>query len=301
MIILILFSAVPIVHSQSDDLLNMLDSITPRETLYTYGTFKSTRIVNGHSIERMPQRQLDFRVSHRFGLINQGYYQFFGLDQGSTFLSLEYGINDWVMVGLNRASLEKTASCFAKFSILRQSNGAKFMPVSMSYFVSTSLNGMKWTDPTRTNYFSSRLNYTQQLLIGRKFNEQISLQIAPTWIHRNLVPTALDNNDLFAFGMGGRYKLSRRISFNVEYYPVIRPTWNYADPQFKNCFSVGFDIETGGHVFQLLLSNSQGMIEKSFIGETTGNWFNGDMHLGFNISRVFSFKKDKDKKIITNI
>lgn len=290
-IILTFISGSSTLYCQTD-LLNMLDSVSPKETVYTYGTFKSTRVINGHSIERMPQGQLDFRVSHRFGRINQGYYQFFGLDQGSTFLSLEYGITDWVMLGLNRASLEKTVSGFAKFSILRQCSGVRNMPISLSYFVSTSVNGLKWTDPARTNYFSSRLNYTHQLLIGRKFNEQISLQIAPTLIHQNLVPTALDNNDLFAFGMGGRYKLSRRVSFNVEYYPVIRPTWNYADTQFKNCFSVGFDIETGGHVFQLLISNSQGMIEKSFIGETTGNWFNGDMHLGFNISRVFSFKND---------
>ena len=290
-IILTFISGSSTLYGQTD-LLSELDSVSPKETIYTYGTFKSTRVINGHSIERMPQGQLDFRVSHRFGRVNQGYYQFFGLDQGSTFLSLEYGITDWVMLGFNRASLEKTVSGFAKFSILRQSSGVRNMPVSLSYFVSTSVNGLKWADPTRTYYFSSRLNYTHQLLIGRKFNEQISLQIAPTLIHRNLVPTTLDNNDLFAFGMGGRYKLTRRVSFNVEYYPVIRPTWNYANTQFKNCFSVGFDIETGGHVFQLLLSNSQGMIEKSFVGETTGNWFKGDMHLGFNISRVFSFKND---------
>ena len=289
-IILTFISGSSTLYGQTD-LLSILDSVSPKETIYTYGTFKSTRVINGHSIERMPQGQLDFRVSHRFGRVNQGYYQFFGLDQGSTFLSLEYGITDWVMLGLNRASLEKTVSGFAKFSILRQSSGVRNMPVSMSYFVSTSVNGLKWVDPTRTNYFSSRLNYTHQLLIGRKFNEQISLQIAPTLIHRNLVPTALDNNDLFAFGMGGRYKLTRRVSFNIEYYPVIRPTWNYADTQFKNCFSVGFDIETGGHVFQLIFTNSLAIIEKGFIGETAGRWINGDIHFGFNISRVFTIKK----------
>lgn len=289
--LLFLFLNTIFLVSAQNDLLNMLDSISPVRTEYAYGTFKSTRVLNGHSVERMPQGQLDFRVEHRFGLMNQGYYEFFGLDQGSTFLSLEYGITDWVMLGLNRASFEKTVSGFAKFSILRQSTGAVNMPVSMSYFVSTSVNGLKWTNPTLTNYFYSRLNYTHQLLIARKFNEQFSLQIAPTLIHRNLVPTALDNNDLFALGLAGRYKLSRRISFNVEYYPVVKPFWNYNNTEFKNCFSIGLDLETGGHVFQLLISNSQGMIEKSFIAETTGNWFNGDIHLGFNISRVFSFKK----------
>jgi hypothetical protein len=277
-----------------NDLLNMIDSITPQETQYAYGTFKSTRVINGHSIERMPESQLDFRISHRFGLISQGYSQFFGLDQGFMLISLEYGIKDWVMVGLNRASTEKAVSGFTKFSILRQSSGAVNMPVSLSYFTSATVNGLNWTYPNRTNYFSSRLTYVHQLLIARKFNEQFSLQISPTLIHRNLVPTALDNNDIFALGLAARYKLSRRTSFNVEYYPVIRPTWNYVDPQYTNSFSMGFDIETGGHVFQLMVTNSMGMIDKAFITQTTDNWFKGNIHLGFNISRVFSFKKEKN-------
>ncbi|MFT3754110.1 MAG: DUF5777 family beta-barrel protein [Paludibacter sp.] len=291
-IVMFLLMACGPVSLAQTDLLNMIDSITPKQTQYTYGTFKSTRVINGHSIERMPEKQLDFRVSHRFGLISQGYEQFFGLDQGTIFISLEYGIKNWVMVGLNRASTEKTVSGFTKFSILRQSSGAINMPVSFSYFVSANVNGLKWTDPNRANYFYSRLTYTHQLLIARKFNEQFSLQVSPTLIHRNLVPTALDNNDLFAVGISGRYKLSRRIAFNVEYYPVISPFWNYVDPKYTNSFSVGFDIETGGHVFQLMLSNSVGMIEKAFIAETTDSWFKGNIHLGFNISRVFSFKKE---------
>ena len=290
-VILILISSKTALVAQTD-LLNTLDSIAPIETQYTFGTFKSTRVINGHSIERMPERQMDFRISHRFGLIKQGYDQFFGLDQGNMAIALEYGIKDWVMVGLNRASTEKTVSGFAKFSMLRQSRGVKNMPVSLSYFVSTSVNGLPWTYPDRTNYFASRITYVHQLLVARKFNEQFSMQISPTLIHRNLVPTALDNNDLLAIGLSGRYKLTRRVAFNVEYYPVIRPTWNYVDPQYTNCFSVGFDIETGGHVFQLMLTNSVGMIEKSFIADTTDSWLKGNLHLGFNISRVFSFKKD---------
>lgn len=288
---LLLVGFVPALLAQTD-LLNMIDSITPKETQYAYGTFKSTRVVNGQSVERMPEKQLDFRVSHRFGLVSQGYEQFFGLDQGNMFISLEYGIKDWLMLGLNRASMEKTVSGFTKFSILRQSSGAINMPVSFSYFVNASVNGLKWTDPNRNNYFYSRLTYTHQLLIARKFNEQFSLQVSPTLIHRNLVPTALDNNDLFAVGFSGRYKLSRRIAFNVEYYPVVSPFWNYVDPKYTNSFSVGFDVETGGHVFQIMLSNSVGMIEKAFIAETTDSWFKGNIHFGFNISRVFSLKKE---------
>jgi len=288
---LLLFSFLsPLVQAQEVNLLNMLDSIAPQKVQYTYGTFKSTRVINGHSNERMPEGQLDFRIEHRFGLINQGYYEFFGLDQSNTFFAVEYGIKNWVMVGLNRSSLDKTVSGFTKFSLLRQSTGAIVMPVSVSILLGTSVAGMKWQYPDRNNLFSSRVSYTNQVIIARKFNENLSLQFAPIWIHRNLVPTIIDKNDMFALGIASRYKISRRTSINLEYYPVISPSWNHQNTSYRNSLSIGFDIETGGHVFQLMLSNTMGMIEKTFVTETTGNWLNGDVHLGFNISRVFSLK-----------
>jgi len=288
LLVLILFSRNG--QAQEADLLSMLDSITPKEIQYTYGTFKSTRVLNGHSNERMPEGQLDFRIEHRFGLINQGYYEFFGLDQATTLFSLEYGIKDWVMLGINRASLDKTVSGFVKLSLLRQSTGALIMPVSVSMLLGTSVTGTKWAYPERNNYFSSRFSYASQLIIARKFNEGFSLQLSPVWIHRNLVPAIIDKNDMFALGISARYKLSRRISFNGEYYPVLGTSWNHQNTNYTNALSFGFDIETGGHVFQIILSNSSGMIEKTFITETTGKWLNGDIHLGFNISRVFSLK-----------
>jgi hypothetical protein len=278
-------------RSQDDDLSKLLDSISPEETQYTIATFKSTRVIDGQSIERMQKKQLDFRIAHRFGRINQGISEFYGLDQSTIFLGLEYGITDWLMVGIGRTTDEKTVNGFVKFSLFRQSTGAKSFPVSISYYANTSVMTKKWDDPTRTNYFYSRLTYVNQILIARKFNEKISLQVAPVWIHKNLVPTVLDDNDIFAMGLGGRYKLTRRVSFNAEYYPVIRPVWNYKDPDHTNALSFGFDLETGGHVFQLFLTNSPGMIEKKFITETSGKWLKGDIIFGFNISRVFSFKK----------
>jgi hypothetical protein len=280
-----------VIHAQDSNLLNMLDSIAPQKVQYTYGTFKSTRVINGHSNERMPEGQLDVRIEHRFGFINQGYSTFFGLDQANTFIALEYGIKDWVMVGLNRASVDKTVSGFAKFSILRQSTGKIQMPVSVSALVETSVEGNDIL-PGQTNLFSSRVTYTSQLIISRKINENISLQFSPVWIHRNLVPTTVDRNDMFALGFASRYKISRRTSFNIEYYPVISPSWDHQN-SYQNSLSLGFDIETGGHVFQFMITNTSGMIEKAFVTETTGKWLNGDLRLGFNISRVFSFKKIK--------
>jgi hypothetical protein len=268
----------------------MLDQDSSKVTNYTTATFKSTHVMNGQSIESMPPGQLDVRISHRFGTLNTGGYNFFGLDQSNIHLSLEYGISNWLMVGVGRGSFEKTFDGFAKFSVFRQSTGAREMPVSVSVFSSIALKSLKWTDPARTNYYSSRLSYVWQVLVARKFNQALSFQLTPTYVHRNLVVTELDPNDLYSIGAGGRLKLTKRISLNAEYYYMLNPKNNFSQ-QVYNPLTVGVDIETGGHVFQLFFTNSLGTIEKQFIGETTGQWKKGDIHFGFNISRVFTLKK----------
>jgi len=288
--ILISFLTIPLLLNAQENLLDMLDQDTKPEIEFTTATFKSTRIMNGHSVERMPGGQLDFRISHRFGRINSGAYELFGLDQSNIRFGLEYGINDWLMIGAGRGSYEKTFDGFAKFSVFRQSSGARKMPVSVTFLSAVALNSLKWADPSRTNYFSSRLSYVAQILVARKFSQSFSFQLMPAYVHRNLVATELDPNDLFTIGAGGRIKLTRRISFNAEYYYLANPE-KYLSQEVYDPLSVGFDIETGGHVFQLIFTNSVAMIEKGFIGETTGSWGLGDIHFGFNISRVFSFKK----------
>ncbi len=275
-----------------DDLLDLLNENTDPEINFTTATFKSTRIMNGHSIEKMPPGQLDFRISHRFGRINSGAYEFFGLDQANIHFSLEYGILKWLMVGLGRGTYEKTFDGFSKITLLRQSSGEIEMPVSVAVLSSVAIKSLKWPDDTRINYFSSRLSYVGQVFVARKINQGLSVQLSPSYVHRNLVATELDPNDLWAIGAGGRVKLSRRISLNAEYYYLANPG-TYMSQQVYNPLSVGFDIETGGHVFQLIFTNSLAMIEKGFIGETTGSWGKGDIHFGFNISRVFTLKKNE--------
>ncbi|MDD2304006.1 MAG: DUF5777 family beta-barrel protein [Prolixibacteraceae bacterium] len=280
-------------NTYSQDLDALLNAETKPTIDYATATFKASRIINGHSIEQMKKRQLDFRISHRFGPLNDGAYGLFGLDQSKIHFSLEYGVTDWLMLGAGRGSLNKTYDSFAKFRLLRQSSGAKWMPVSLSYFTSVELNTLKFQDPTRTNYFSSRLAFVHQLLIARKFNDKFSFQLSPTFIHRNLVKTELDMNDVYAMGFGARYKLSKRLSLNAEYYYNYNPNNKFQDTKYYNSASVGVDIETGGHVFQIMLTNSLGMREGSFIPQTTDDWFDKGIHLGFNISRVFSFQKDR--------
>jgi hypothetical protein len=269
-----------------DDISSMLDSMSTPKTDYATATFKSTRIITAHSVERMIEGQLEFRISHRFGVLNTGAGNLWGLDQATTFYSLEYGVTDWFEVGVGRSPIEKTYNGFAKFSIWRQCKGEKNMPVSISLMSEIGINSMPFDNLNQTNYFSSRLSYVNQVLIARKFSDIFSLQLSPTIIHRNLAPNVLDPNDIYAMGIGGRVKLSNRISFNAEYFYVQRPF--KVTSSYTNALSFGFDIETGGHVFQLMLTNAQGIYEKHYIGENTGTWKNKDIHLGFNVSRVFT-------------
>jgi uncharacterized beta barrel domain-containing protein DUF5777 len=275
----------------SQDLESLLENQMVETTQYTSATFKATRILNGHSIERTREGQMDFRISHRFGTINSGAYEFFGLDQAHIHLSLEYGIKDWIMVGLGRGTFEKTVDGFTKISLLRQSDGVRNMPVSVSLMTGIYVNGLRWSDSERENYFKHRLSYAHQLMIARKFTPGFSFQLTPSYLHRNLVEAPADPNDLFALGAGSRIKLSKRISFNAEFYYLFKPDNESLSTVIYNPLSLGIDIETGGHVFQIILTNSVGMSENAFLGHTTGRWLEGDIHIGFNISRMFQLKK----------
>ena len=270
-------------QEEENDLLALLGE--EEITDYTYATFKANRIINLHSVENTAKGVLDIKISHRFGFLSGGFYELFGLDQASIRIGADYGINDRLMIGVGRSSFEKTYDGFAKFKILRQSTGTKNMPVTASFLASTAIKTVEFQDPDRQNYFSSRLYYVFQGLIGRKFNESLSLQLSPTLVHRNLVRTSAESNDVYSLGVGGRIKLNKRTTFNAEYIYVFP---GQLAPGYRNSFSIGFDIETGGHVFQLHFTNSTSMIEKGFVAETIGNWLDRGIHFGFNVSRVFT-------------
>lgn len=274
-----------------DELVNDLAPEGPQE--YVMGTFKGTTIINGQSVEIAGNRDINFKISHRFGQINQGIYNFFGIDQASSRFGFEYGIADILSLSIGRNSFEKTYDGGIKVRILRQEVTKSGVPVSMSFYTSVFVKTLKWDFPERDNLFSSRLSYNTQLLVARKFNQRLSLQISPTFIHKNLVPTPEDQNNIFAAGLGGRYKITRKISINAEYFYLL--PGKTAD-DFVNSLSLGFDVETGGHVFQLQLTNSRAMFERGFITENTGGWGDGDIFLGFNLYRVFT-ASEKQKNI----
>jgi hypothetical protein len=269
-----------------DDLMDIVDEeIKEEEGRYAEQIFKGTRLINGHSVETRKRGVLDVIISHRFGRLNSGAYELFGLDQSNVRLGADYGLTDRLNAGVGRNSFQKTFDGFLKYKLIRQQSGIdQTIPVSVVGFSSIALKTLKSPDPDTELDFNSRLTYTHQLIVAKKFSPSFSLQLSPTLVHRNVVLEDQDPNDIYALGAGGRIKLNKRVSLNAEYYYQFNRIKNSV---IQNSVAIGFDIETGGHVFQLHFTNSRAMIEKGFITETTGDFFDGDIHFGFNISRTF--------------
>jgi hypothetical protein len=285
------------------------------ETQYAVATFKTSRLINGHTVETTQKGVLDLKVTHRFGKLNEGFYNMFGLDAASMRIGADYGINDRLTIGAGRStsgksvntdipaseSIEKGYDAFLKYRLLWQSTGARTMPFSVTALYSVMVNTLKENkevyDPSSGDSVKTvklntadRFYYATELLVARKFCDAFSLQLMPVWTHYNYVDSSSMPNDLFSIGVGARFKLTPRSSLNIEYYYQLP---GHKLPGTNNSFAIGYEIETGGHVFQLQLTNSYGMTERTFINETRGKWSKGDIHFGFNISRVFVVKKPK--------
>ncbi|MGI9549905.1 MAG: DUF5777 family beta-barrel protein [Aurantibacter sp.] len=274
----------------SQDLESILEDEATDTTMTVAGTFNGTRLLNGHSVETRKEGVLEFLISHRFGRINSGFDQLFGLDDSNIRFGFEYAFTDNLTLALGRSSFEKTFDGYAKYRILHQKTGEKAFPFSLTFFGIATQKTIKGYLPENKPTFSERLTYTGQLLMARKFSPSLSFQFSPTFIHFNSVPGPNDPHDMVALGFGTRIKISKRVSLNGEYYYNINP---FESMDVKNSLAFGVDIETGGHIFQLVFTNAVSMIEKGFIAETNGGFFNADIHFGFNISRAFQIKKPK--------
>jgi hypothetical protein len=278
--------------SQEEDMLKSLGSDSSKKE-YVTNAFKSSRVINGHSMEFIGKGVLDFRILHRFGTVNQGIKELFGLDNASMRMGFDYGLTKDLTIGIGRTTIQKEIDGFLKFRPVHQATGPGGSPVSLVLVAGMSVITLENTDPAKDVSFRSRLGYYYQTIIGRKFNSLFSLQLSPTLVHRNEV-LANDDNDTYALGIGSRLKLSKRIAFVVDYFYVFN---GLPKEQNHNPLSVGIDIETGGHVFQLHFSNACGMNERAFITETAADWGKGEIKFGFNLSRVFTIgKKNKEAK-----
>jgi Membrane bound beta barrel domain (DUF5777) len=274
---------------QAQDLLDLLDKEKPKKE-FVKNAFKSTRVINGHSIEFLSPGTMDLRILHRFGLLDQGAKNFYGLDQATMRLGFDFGILPNLMVGVGRSTYKKEIDGFIKYGFIRQSTGEHSFPITITGVAGMTVTTLPFADTSIKNFFTSKLAYYFQTSIGRKFSEAFTLQLTPTVVHNNLVPFETQPNDVYALGFGGRYKFTKRMAFTWDYFYLfngITEKVNY------NPLAVGIDIETGGHVFQLHFSNSTGMNERAFITETTNTWGKGEIRWGFNLSRVFQIKKNK--------
>ena len=278
--------------SQEEDLLKGLESDSSKKE-YVTSAFKSSRVINGHSMEFIGKGVLDFRILHRFGPVNQGIEEFFGLDEASMRMGFDYGLGKNLTIGIGRSTLQKELDGFIKFRPIHQATGHGGSPVSVVLVGGMTVITQKNDDPAKDVTFSTRSGYYYQAIIGRKFSKRFTLQMTPTVVHRNEV-FQNDDNDTYALGLGGRLKLSKRIAFMVDYFYVFN---GLPKERNYNPLSLGFDIETGGHTFQVHFSNASGMNERAFITETLNDWGKGDVQFGFNLSRVFTIGNKKNSKV----
>ncbi|MBK9402839.1 MAG: hypothetical protein IPN36_18970 [Bacteroidetes bacterium] len=286
---LLLSSYIVAVNAQDDFSKLMEDSASSGKN-YTLATFKTTRVINFHTVETVGERTLDFRISHRFGEVNGGVDNFWGIDGGASIrLGLEYSYDGRLMAGFGRTSYQKMLDGFLKYKLLRQTV-ERGMPVTATLFASmyctTGKDPLKQlTGFDRYENFYSRLSYNYQLIVGRKFNQNFSAQIAPWFVHYNQVDGILDGNDIYGVSAALRYKFTKRMALTAEYAYRIN---DYTNKDYYDSFGVGFEIETGGHVFQMHVTNSFGLAENQFLPYTNTKWGDGGIRIGFNISRVFT-------------
>ena len=268
-------------NAKSQGLLDELADDTPEQTYYTEATFKDTRIVNLQSNETPSAGVLHFVIMHRFGTVYSGFYELFGLDNADMKMSFDYGITDDITISYARSNFQKTFEGSIKAKLLKQSTDAVNNPLSITWY-----SVMMYTNSREFDYSTvQRLSYAHQAIFTRKFNKALSLALVPTFVHKNIIDEPFELHGNIVLGMGGRYKLSTRVSLNAEYNLRLNA---HENDETYNGLSVGFDIETGGHVFQLHVTNSAGMFERSFLTENYGSWLNGDIYFGFNMSRVFN-------------
>lgn len=272
----------------AQDLLSTLGNENEKSHDLTIATFKTTRLVNFHTLETVGPKTLDFRISHRFGAINSKGYNAWGIDGPVNIrLSLEYSPDGRFMFGIGRSSYQKMVDGFLKWKLLRQRDDNS-MPLTVTLFAGMYRNALKNQVINGYDLFeheTSRLSYNFQILMGRKFSPSFSFQIAPWFVHYNMVTAISDKNDMYGISGMFRLKFSKRSAITAEYAYRMN---KYSNTKNYDSMGIGYEIETGGHVFQVHLTNSFGLVENQFLPFTDSQWNDAGIRLGFNVSRVFT-------------
>lgn len=267
-----------------EDLFKELDSVKSIKKEVATAVFKALQICNMQSTKLPVKGDYYLLISHRFGDLSNGLDNFFGLDNAFTKIGGIYGATNWLSLGLSRHTYNKTYEIAVKYKLANQEiNG---FPVTVVGYNTVDINSALSTDLYPNLKFNNRLAYATELLISRKFSNKFSLELNTVFIHKNLYDDIQDQKNVYLLAAGGRYKITKRMSLNLEYGARLSLPEGYTSPYY-NPISVGLDIETGGHVFQLLFSNSQTMNDVAFFTNATGSWFSKGIFFGFNMYRVF--------------
>jgi len=268
----------------SGGLLKQLDTSTEDRTVMA---FKSSRLILGQSTVQLSKGELQFRVSHLFGRVSDGFDELYGLDQMyNVDLSFEYGLSNSLQIGLARSNdFDKTLQFSLKRAFIQQLTSGN-PQVSFSYFGSINI---KSRDYEEDRSFSDRLEYVNQLLLSRKFSDKFSAQIAPSFVYLSRANSSDHPNSLLATNLGMSMAINKSVNFNLEYVFTF-PTFTSDLYDFdRNALSLGFDIEKGGHVFQVFMTNSTRVQPGRFIQQFNNDrFFKGQLHIGFSIMRSFS-------------
>ena len=276
-----LFLLFTVLLFSQDDLLSEIDTAT-ETPLFASAVFKGLKVINFESTKLVAKGGFNFIVSHRFGTVKNGFQNLFGLDEAVTHLNFVYGLSDHINISASRSSNQKIYEVASKFRLVNQQAGK--MPFTVVGYTSVLANTSLDTDNLPKLEFKHRLSYVAQLLVSRKMNNNLSLILSPTFFHDNYLTDDFQENSQYGIGFGGRYKLGKRWSLNMEYGVHLNRSENSL---YKNPFSIGVDLETGGHVFQLLFTNSQSMNTNGVFGTSTGEWGESDVYFGFNLARSF--------------
>jgi Membrane bound beta barrel domain (DUF5777) len=246
-------------------------------------TFSTLRIGVVQSVMTAPQGEFHVVIQHRFGDISGGGYQFFGLDGALTRVGFDYGISNWLSAGIGRSIYEKEYDLELKAVILKQNEIN--IPLSLSYYLAVIDNTLNYYFPQGHSSFGSRLTFDNQLIVAR--NQGIfSLQVSPIWLHSDYEERTGGSLNIFAIAIDGRVRLSEKLGLIGEYIPILTKE-NFTN---INPLTVGLDINTGGHQFQLVFGNSQGTNEQQIATNTVGSWTKGNIYFGFNLTRIFHSK-----------
>jgi hypothetical protein len=278
--LIVLMIAIGIQLANGQDLSEYITREEPSPASSAYETFKGLQVSNAQSTTLLGDKELMMFIGHRFGKVSGGFYELFGLDVATMRLGLDYAFLPWLTAGIGRSTYEKTWDIRIKGRLLHQAKPG--IPLNLVLYGQAGYNTVRDVFPESQDNIAGRMTYSFQALASRDI-KRFSFQLVPIYLYSAYDPILSGSADMISLGMASRVALTKTLDLTMEYYAaLVKP-----DPVIKNPLTLGIEIDTGGHLFQLIVGNAQGMIDKAVLLNTTGTWQNGDIYFGFNLVRVY--------------